>query len=104
MVETWAMATYNRDVTPSANWWVPPSTILHRTADEALREIRLYPPAYVAYLVGCWLPRTLSRDPRFAGRAHELATELRHRRDDIDHPTTAHQLEVLVNTLERNPS
>jgi hypothetical protein len=102
-VEDWALPTYTRDARASSDFYLPRSVPLHRTADEVLRELDAFNAAYVAYLVRVYLPRALQRDPRFAGRAGDLAAALLTRRDELTDRTTTQHLDTLVHTLERHP-
>jgi hypothetical protein len=95
-IELWAMASYNRDIRPTGNFWLPKGVILTRTADEVLRELGAYNTAYSHYLARIFLPAALELDPTFGGRRHALATALLDRRAQIDdNQTSAHIARLL---------
>jgi hypothetical protein len=74
LIEVWAFPTYTRDAKPTADFSLPPSLLLRRTAAEILRELATYNDAYFYYLVTTALPLILQRDPTFGLRAPELTT------------------------------
>jgi hypothetical protein len=74
LIEAWAFPTYSRDAKPTADFTLPPSLLLRRTAAEILRELATYNDAYFYYLVATALPLILQRDPTFGLRAPELST------------------------------
>lgn len=78
VIEEWSFPTYTRDSKPNADFSLPGSILLRRTADEVLREINNYTEAYLYYLCRTYLPLAISRDPTFGlkllGLGNALAT------------------------------
>jgi hypothetical protein len=76
VIEEWSFPTYTRDSKPNADFSLPGSILLRRTAEEVLREIDHYTEAYLYYLCTTYLPLALSREPTFGLRRAELAKAL----------------------------
>lgn len=76
IIEEWSFPTYTRDSRPNADFSLPGSILLRRTAEEVLREIHNYTEAYLYYLCRTYLPLTLSRDSTFGLRLADLGNAL----------------------------
>jgi hypothetical protein len=76
IIEEWSFPTYTRDSKPNADFSLPGSVLLRRTAQEVLREVHDYSEAYLLYLCGTYLPLALGRDQTFGLRLHELGDAL----------------------------
>ena len=91
IIEEWAFPTYTRDSKPNADFSLPGSILLRKTAGEVLREINHYTEAYLYYLCRTYLPLALSRDPTFGLKLTELGNVLA-RRADICEDATARRV------------
>jgi hypothetical protein len=78
-MEEWAFPTYARDTKPSADFSIPSSILLRKTAVEVIREIGTYTEAYLYYLCTTYLPVALTLDPTFGLRLQELLRALNER-------------------------
>lgn len=76
VIEEWAFPTYTKDSKPNADFSLPGSLLLRRTATEIIREINSYSEAYVYYLVTTYIPLALNRDQTFGLRLHDLISAL----------------------------
>jgi hypothetical protein len=76
IIEEWAFPTYAKDSKPNADFSLPGSLLLRRTATEIIREINSYPEAYIYYLVTTYIPLALSRDQTFGLRLQDLISAL----------------------------
>jgi len=76
IIEEWSFPTYTRDSRPNADFSLPGSILLRRTAEEVLREVDHYTDAYLYYLCTTYLPLALERDPTFGLRAAQLERAL----------------------------
>jgi hypothetical protein len=76
MMEEWSFPTYARDSKPNADFALPGSILLKRTADEVIHEVGHYSDAYVYYLCTTYLPLALERDSTFGLRLAELGNAL----------------------------
>jgi hypothetical protein len=76
IMEEWSFPTYARDVKPNADFSLPGSILLKRTADEVIHEVGHYSDAYVYYLCTTYLPLALERDSTFGLRLVELGNAL----------------------------
>jgi hypothetical protein len=76
VIEEWSFPTYTRDSKPNADFSLPNSIFLRRTAGEVLREINNYTEAYLYYLCRTYLPLALGRDPTFGLKLSELGNAL----------------------------
>jgi hypothetical protein len=81
VIEEWSFPTYTRDSKPNADFSLPGSVLLRKTAEEVLREIDNYTEAYLYYLCRTYLPLALSRDPTFGLRVSDLGDALTARAD-----------------------
>lgn len=81
IIEEWSFPTYTRDSKPNADFSLPGSILLRKTAQEVLREIDHYTDAYLYYLCRTYLPLALDRDPTFGLRLAELGNALAARAD-----------------------
>ena len=72
VIEEWAFPTYARDSKPNADFSLPGSLLLRRTATEIMREMGSYPDAYIYYLVTTYIPLALSHDQTFGLRTQDL--------------------------------
>lgn len=81
VIEEWSFPTYTRDSKPNADFSLPGSILLRKTAEEVLREIDNYTEAYLYYLCRTYLPLALGRDPTFGLRLSELGEALTARAD-----------------------
>jgi hypothetical protein len=88
IIEEWSFPTYTRDSKPNADFSLPGSILLRKTAAEVLREISSYTEAYLYYLCRTYLPLALDRDPTFGLRLAELGDALT-TRAEICNDTTA---------------
>lgn len=76
IIEEWSFPTYTRDSRPNADFSLPGSILLRRTAEEVLRGIHNYTEAYLYYLCRTYLPLAVSRDPTFGLRLADLGNAL----------------------------
>jgi hypothetical protein len=76
IIEEWSFPTYARDSKPNADFSLPGSILLRKTASEVLREIDNYTEAYLYYLCRTYLPLALGRDPTFGLKVYDLANAL----------------------------
>lgn len=76
IIEEWSFPTYTRDSKPNADFSLPGSILLRKTANEVLREVDNYTEAYLYYLSSTYLPLALDRDPTFGLKLPELANAL----------------------------
>lgn len=90
MVEDWSFPTYTRDAPITQNFAVPRTLPLVRTASEVMRELAVYPDAYVHYLTTVYLPRALPRDPSFGMQLPRLLEGVAERREMTQEPAVAH--------------
>jgi hypothetical protein len=81
VIEEWSFPTYTRDSKPNADFSLPGSILLRKTAEEVLREIGNYTDAYLYYLCRTYLPLALDRDPTFGLKLAELGKALAARAD-----------------------
>jgi hypothetical protein len=84
IIEEWSFPTYTRDSKPNADFSLPGSILLRKTAEEILHEIDNYTEAYLYYLCRTYLPLALSRDPTFGLRLSELGQALTARADTCE--------------------
>ncbi len=75
-IEEWSFPTYARDSRPNADFAVPGSILLRKTAVEIIREIGSYTEAYIYYLCTTYLPLALTRDPTFGLKLPDLLQAL----------------------------
>jgi hypothetical protein len=87
IMEEWSFPTYTRDCKPNADFSLPGSILLRRTAEEILREIGRYSEAYLYYLCRTYLPLALNRDPIFGLKLVELGNVLAARADICEDAT-----------------
>jgi hypothetical protein len=90
IIEEWSFPTYTRDSKPNADFSLPGSILLRKTAEEVLREIDNYTEAYLYYLCRTYLPLALSRDPTFGLKLTELGNVLVARADICDDALARH--------------
>ena len=76
IIEEWSFPTYTRDSRPNADFSLPGSILLRKTAEEILQEIGNYTEAYLYYLCRTYLPLALSRDPTFGLKLTDLGNAL----------------------------
>jgi hypothetical protein len=76
VIEEWSFPTYTRDCRPNADFSLPGSILLRKTANEVLREVGHYTEAYLYYLCRTYLPLALDRDPTFGLRLAEIHNAL----------------------------
>jgi hypothetical protein len=76
IIEEWSFPTYTRDSRPNADFSLPGSILLRRTAKEVLREIDNYTDAYLFYLCRTYLPLALDKDPTFGLKLSDLGAAL----------------------------
>jgi hypothetical protein len=88
IIEEWSFPTYTRDSKPNADFSLPGSIFLRRTANEVLREIDRYTEAYLYYLCRTYLPLALGKDPTFGLKLTDLGNALA-ARAEICEDTTA---------------
>ena len=84
VIEEWSFPTYTRDSKPNADFSLPGSILLRKTAEEVLREIHNYTEAYLYYLCRTYLPLALGRDPTFGLRLSDLGAALADRADTCE--------------------
>jgi hypothetical protein len=87
IIEEWSFPTYTRDSKPNADFSLPGSILLRKTAEEALREIHNYTEAYLYYLCRTYLPLALGRDPTFGLKLSDLGKTLAARADICEDAT-----------------
>jgi len=87
IIEEWSFPTYTRDSKPNADFSLPGSILLRRTAEEVLREIDNYTEAYLYYLCRTYLPLALDRDPTFGLKLSDLGNALATRADICEDAT-----------------
>ena len=87
VIEEWSFPTYTRDSKPNADFSLPGSILLRKTAEEVLREIHNYTEAYLYYLCRTYLPLALGRDPTFGLRLSDLGAALADRADTCEDAT-----------------
>jgi hypothetical protein len=87
IIEEWAFPTYTRDSKPNADFSLPGSILLRKTAGEVVREINQYTVAYLYYLCRTYLPLALTRDPTFGLKLTELGNALASRADTCEDAT-----------------
>jgi hypothetical protein len=87
IIEEWSFPTYTRDSRPNADFSLPGSILLRRTADEVLREVGHYTEAYLYYLCTTYLPLALGRDSTFGLRRGELRDALNTRTEVCEDAT-----------------
>ena len=87
IMEEWSFPTYTRDCKPNADFSLPGSILLRRTAEEILREIGHYSEAYLYYLCRTYLPLALDKDPIFGLKLTELGNALAVRADICEDAT-----------------
>ena len=87
VIEEWSFPTYTRDSKPNADFSLPGSILLRKTAEEVLREIHNYTEAYLYYLCRTYLPLALGRDPTFGLRLSDLGASLADRADTCEDAT-----------------
>lgn len=76
VIEEWSFPTYTRDSRPNADFSLPGSILLRKTAKEVLREINNYTDAYLFYLCRTYLPLALDKDPTFGLKLPDLGRAL----------------------------
>lgn len=81
MIEEWSFPTYTRDNKPNADFSLPKSILLRRTANEILHELDHYTDAYIYYLCRTYLPLALAKDPTFGLKLTDLRNSLIRRAD-----------------------
>jgi len=81
VIEEWSFPTYTRDSKPNADFSLPGSILLRKTAEEVLREIHNYTEAYLYYLCRTYLPLALGKDPTFGLKLSDLGAALAARAD-----------------------
>ena len=64
-----------RDSRPNADFSLPGSILLRKTAKEVLREINNYTDAYLFYLCRTYLPLALDKDPTFGLKLPDLVLQ-----------------------------
>ena len=87
ITEEWSFPTYARDSKPNADFSLPRSILLRRTAAEVLHEIHHYTEAYLYYLCTTYLPLALERDSTFGLRISELRKTLTERGESCEDAT-----------------
>jgi hypothetical protein len=87
IIEEWSFPTYTRDCKPNADFSLPGSILLRRTAQEVLREIDNYTEAYLYYLCRTYLPLALDKDPTFGLKLSDLGDVLTARADICEDAT-----------------
>jgi hypothetical protein len=87
IIDEWSFPTYTRDSKPNADFSLPGSILLRRTAEEVLREIDNYTEAYMYYLCRTYLPLALGRDPTFGLKLTNLGNALAARADICEDAT-----------------
>ena len=90
VIEEWSFPTYTRDSRPNADFSLPGSILLRKTAKEVLREINNYTDAYLFYLCRTYLPLALNKDPTFGLKLPDLGRAL------------AARAEICEDTITRN--
>jgi hypothetical protein len=100
VIEEWAFPTYTRDSKPNADFSLPNSIFLRRTAGEVLREINNYTEAYLYYLCRTYLPLALGRDPTFGLKLPELGKALTARADVCEDAAARHACVRLVRQIK----
>jgi hypothetical protein len=88
VIEEWSFPTYTRDSKPNADFSMPGSILLRRTAAEILREISDYTDAYLLYLCSTYLPLALNRDSTFGLRLTDLGNALAARAESSEDSMT----------------
>ncbi len=99
IIEDWSFPTYTRDSKPNADFSLPGSILLRKTANEVLREIENYTDAYLYYLSTTYLPIAMERDPTFGLRHSDLKHALLVRRDTCQDSTVRIACEKLAKQL-----
>ena len=84
VIEEWSFPTYTRDSRPNADFSLPGSILLRKTAAEVLREIDHYTEAYLYYLCRTYLPLALDRDPTFGLKLAEVGNALADRAETCE--------------------
>ncbi len=84
VIEEWSFPTYTRDSRPNADFSLPGSILLRKTAAEVLREIDHYTDAYLYYLCRTYLPLALDRDPTFGLKLAEVGNALANRAETCE--------------------
>ncbi len=87
VIEEWSFPTYTRDSKPNADFSLPGSILLRKTAEEVLREIHNYTEAYLYYLCRTYLPLALGKDPTFGLKLSDLGAALATRADMCEDAT-----------------
>lgn len=99
LVEGWAFPTYTHDARATADFSLPRSVSLRRTADEIVREIGEYNEAYLCYLSQTSIPTLIRQDPTFGSRLPELVKTVRARHAMCEEPAARYACESLLQTL-----
>jgi hypothetical protein len=102
VIEEWAFPTYARDSKPNADFSLPASLLLRRTATEIIREIDSYPDAYIYYLVTTYIPLALSHDPTFGLRIQDLIKAISTRVERCGDITVRNACLMLIRQLKEN--
>lgn len=88
VIEEWSFPTYTRDSRPNADFSLPGSILLRKTAKEVLREINNYTDAYLLYLCRTYLPLALDKDPTFGLKLPDLGRALAARAETCEDTIT----------------
>lgn len=102
VIEEWAFPTYARDSKPNADFSLPGSLLLRRTATEIMREMGSYPDAYIYYLVTTYIPLALSHDPTFGLRTQDLIKAISTRIETCSDTTVRNACIMLIRQLKES--
>jgi hypothetical protein len=102
VIEEWAFPTYARDSKLNADFSLPGSLLLRRTAAEIIREVGSYPNAYIYYLVTTYIPLALSHDQTFGLRIQDLIKAISTRVETCDDATVRNACLMLIRQLKEN--
>jgi hypothetical protein len=100
IIEEWSFPTYTRDSKPNADFSLPGSILLRRTAKEVLREIDHYTEAYLYYLCRTYLPMALCKDPTFGLKLVNLGNALATRAEICEDTTARNACMVLARQIK----
>ena len=102
IIEDWSFPTYVRDIKPNADFSLPGSILLRKTAREVIHEIGDYTDAYLYYLCTTYLPLALERDSTFGLRFDKLGDTLAERSEACEDATARRACISLASRVRRS--